>query len=396
MNRKRGGDKGGSKSDGRLGGIYGGLAVGFVFGLGLLSQSSPVDEFLMQDIERSLSSTGAGYLRLTQPDEQQGTTVTTKADPGKYTPLVCPKVLEEARKPMVDERNSDIDPNGGIFHGKQVEIDPKFWISLHNEEFDPTRWDVFRSGQYYERALSKAFTEVLETTPAGSRVLDVGGNIGFFTLLSAANGPITVETFEPNHKNHLRLCESLLLNNWHSEYDNNFSGDPKHVSRVNLYPYGAGRKEGVFSFEEHLNPGQGKVSEVQGVPGSSALHVLTLDNFARERGWFESRPDISILKVDVEGMEYSVIEGAMELFQAKLVRNIFMEVSARTPEEEEVNKPALLMLRKAGYKLHKVGGFRGPNKTVAFPQDEEIANHIISRTKLEEAKQLNLWWKIDE
>ena len=393
LHRKRGNrSNGNAPKYGRIG-IYGGLILGFVCGLTFLSQSS--SEFvLMEDLQRSLSSTGGTYLRFQEPQQPLATT-TANADPGKYVPLVCPQVLEKARSSEADK--NDIDPNKGILHGKQIEMDPKFWVSLHNKEFDSTRWDIMRSGHYYEKALSNAFVEVLKSTPAGSRVLDVGGNIGFFTLLSAANGPVTVETFEPNPKNQLRMCESLLLNHWHSEYDTNFYGDPKHVSRVNLYPFGAGRSEGVFSFEENdRNPGQGKFYEQQGVPGSRSLQVLTLDNFARARGWFESRPDIAILKVDVEGMEYSVIEGAMELFQAKLVRNIFMEVSARTEKEMDVNKPSLVMLRKAGYKLHKVGGWRGPNKDVDFPQDENIADHIMKRTKQEQAKQLNLWWTIDE
>jgi len=253
---------------------------------------------------------------------------------------------------------------------------------------------------YLRGLLRKSFVQCFcgrsSKTPAGSRVLDVGGNIGFFSLLSAANGPVTVDTFEPNPKNQLRMCESLLLNHWHSEYDSSFHGDSKKVSRVNLNPYGVGRKEGVFSFMEHVNPGQGTMVEETGVKNATALNVLTLDNFARERGWFESRPDIAILKVDVEGMEYSVMEGAMELFQAKLVRNVFMEVSARSDEEATANKPSLIMLKNAGYMLHKVGGWLGPDENLTFPQDDNLADRILQLTIAEKAKQLNLWWKLDD
>lgn len=323
----------------------------------------------------------------------QQVSITDKADPGKYVPVVCPKVLEEVRR---SSSHRESDPNGGILYGKQVDIDPRFWISLHNAQFDHTRWSIMTHGHYYEKALSRAFVEVLQNATAGSRVLDVGGNIGYFSLLSAANGPVTVDTFEPNSKNRLRMCESLLLNHWHSEFDHHFYGDPTHVSRVNLYPFGAGRNEGVFSFEEHNNPGQGKFHEVGGVPESTDLHVLTLDSFARERGWFESRPDIAILKVDVEGMEYTVIEGAQELLQAHIVRNIFMEVSARNKKEKEINKPALLALHEAGYKLHKVGGWMGPSRDFDSPQDADIADTIMRLTVQEKVKQLNLWWTLGE
>ena len=387
-----------SKNNGRAT-LIGGVVFAILCGTLIFVRSSS-DALLMDDLQRSLSAAAeaGSHLRFQEPLQAMmgstAATVTKNSYPGKYVPVMCPQVLEKARSSTAP---ADVDPNRGVFHGKQVEIDPKFWISLHNAEFDPTRWSIMKYGFYYERALSDAFVKVLQNTTAGSRVLDVGGNIGFFSLLSAANGPVTVDTFEPNAKNRLRMCESLLLNNWHSEYDENFSGDPKHVSRVNLNPFGAGRNEGIFSFEEHSNPGQGKFHEVQGVPNSTALHVLTLDNFARERGWFDSRPDIAILKVDVEGMEYSVIEGATELLKAKIVRNIFMEVSARTRVERKINKPSLVMLQDAGYKLHKVGGWMGPNQDVDFPQDDgDIAEHIMLRTEEEAAKQLNLWWTIDE
>jgi hypothetical protein len=94
-------------------------------------------------------------------------------------------------------------------------------------------------------------------------------------------------------------------------------------------------------------------------------------------------------------MEYTAIEGAMELLKAKLVRNIFMEVSARNKAERKVNKPALKMISESGYRLHKIGGWRGPEVDVDFPQDEDIAEHIMVKTDEEAAKQLNLWWKLE-
>ena len=361
---------------------------------------STSDVLLTEELQRSLSAaTEAGYLRLQTPLQDLMETKDTvigkskEAHSSKYVPLACPEVLKKARSSTTPK---NFDPNRGVLHGKQVETDPKFWISLHNEEFDPTRWSIMKYGVYYEKALTKSFLEVLKNSTAGSRVLDVGGNIGFFSLLSAANGPVVVDTFEPNAKNQLRMCESLLLNNWHNEYDDNYNEDPKTESRVNLIPLGVGRKEGAFSFEESTNPGMGKFHEVQGVPNSKAIHVLTLDNFARERGWFASRPDIAILKVDVEGMEYTVIEGGKNLLKSGIVRNIFMEVSARTPIERELNKPSLAMLRDTGYKLHKVGGWAGPNRDVDFPLDGDIAEHIMVATDKQEVKQLNLWWTLDK
>ena len=314
-------------------------------------------------------------------------------DPGNYEPVSCNVILEKTRLRRLDTE----DPNHGELHGKQVETDPKFWISLHNKDFDVTRWGIFETGHYYEKALTVAFQNVLQEASTGSRILDVGGNIGYFTLLSAAHGPaVKIDTFEPNAKNRLRLCESLHLNHWHSEYDSPIQSGitNEEQPQVNLYPYGVGSQEGLFHFEEHPNPGMGKFTNRPANDNSTSFRVISLDSFAKERGWFDSHPDIAILKVDVEGSEYSVIEGAKELLASGLVKNIFMEVSARTKREMHVNLPALNALSEAGYKLHKIGGFRGPNQEVPFPQDANLAKSIMKAALDERAKQLNLWWTL--
>ena len=173
---------------------------------------------------------------------------------------------------------------------------------------------------------------------------------------------------------------------------------------MNLYPYGIGKKEGTFVFtEDTVNPGQGRVgqqvtnSSATATPAAttttSSVHIITLDDFAEERGWFESRPHIAVMKVDVEGLEHTVIDGARKLLKANLVRNIFMEISVRTPEESTSNKHLLEFLTSsAGYTLKKVGHWPGPGRTVTWPQDKQLVQNILDYAKEDPSKQLNLWW----
>jgi FkbM family methyltransferase len=308
--------------------------------------------------------------------------------PGKYKPISCPDFLLEVR------RDPYKDPNKGVLYGKQIETDPKFWISLHNEQFDKTRWEIMKSGKYYEFALTDAFIEVLKASPPGSRVIDIGGNIGYFTLLSAANGPVTVDTFEPNDKNRIRVCEALGLNHWQGEFDKNFVGDPKEVSLVNLHFYGIGKEEGVFGFIENANPGGGMFSEQKSDAEAGGLQVIKLDNFAKDRGWFTSRPDIALLKVDVEGLEAFVIEGAEELLKLKVIRNVFMEVTATNDEKKNMNTKALKILFDAGYKLHKSGGWQGPKRPNEWPHDATLIDNILNQAAKEGSGLLNLWLKL--
>jgi hypothetical protein len=97
----------------------------------------------------------------------------------------------------------------------------------------------------------------------------------------------------------MRHCEAMSLNRWtYTEFD-----DPKQLAfhdkpKNNLYALGIGSEEGHFLFQEHPdNPGMGAIVNIKTEEAHpKAMQVATLDNFARERGWFESRPTIAILK----------------------------------------------------------------------------------------------------
>lgn len=239
-------------------------------------------------------------------------------------------------------------------------------------------------------------------------------------------GDFIIDTFEPNVKNRMRYCESLSLNRWtQTEFDppevlahaaltgtvDNTGAKSKKQPINNLYPYGVGKEEGTLFFQEHSNPGQGQV--VTGKPGDSnsdpnrsvntptEIQIISLDAFAEERGWFETKPYIAVFKVDVEGYEYSVIEGMKKLLQSHLIRNIFMEISTRTEAEAASNIPLLKFLSKdCNYKLYKIGGWNGPSgDPIAWPSEvtddnDAFVQNILDKSNAENAKQLNLWWTL--
>jgi FkbM family methyltransferase len=362
--------------------------------------SSNLLDTIPRALQDSSSSSSASFsLLMTNPFSSSMSTK-PKKNPGKFPPFSCPQLLEE----MKTKKTAVPDPNLGKLYGRLTTTNPPFYISLHNATFDKTRWPIYDSGNYYEFEQVQAFQQVLSNSPPYTRVIDVGGNIGFFSLLSAAtHRTVTVDTFEPNVKNCMRYCESLAVNRWfHTEFENDNDVDDETASRthplMNPYIYGVGKEAGMFQFQEHdSNPGGGAFTE-QKVKDGSAVHglqIITLDAFAKERGWFESRPDIAILKVDVEGKEANVMEGAKELLQAHLIRNIFMEVSVRTPEETQENIPFLQFLTsKTRYQLHQIGGWMGPHTDVRdWPTDEQqLPQKILDAAAAEQAKQLNLWW----
>jgi FkbM family methyltransferase len=126
----------------------------------------------------------------------------------------------------------------------------------------------------------------------------------------------------------MRVCESLSLNRW---------ADNGHV---HLYQRAVSRQSG-----DHLqipipnNPGAASIREIveKGNMGrkrttktttrSVATTTLALDDLARENGWLDDNSTVYIvlLKLDVEGAEPLVVEGAKALLKSGIVQNILTE-----------------------------------------------------------------------
>jgi len=264
------------------------------------------------------------------------------------------------------------------------------------------RWTIWEKGKYYEHLLVNVFLEILDKAKPGDHVLDVGGNIGTFSLLSASNGPFIVDAFEPNAINVLRFCESLKLNSW---IDN-----PRDGPKVSIHKVGVGSVEEVVNFRHDLsNPGMGRMEKkgklkippqnrTRPIPKDESIQSVKLDNFAQSRGWFETKPTIAILKVDVEGFEPEVFKGAQKLVKSGIIQNILMEVTFRTEKQLEDSTTMLQSIADAGYKVAGVGYWRGPkkDKVAGLVHDETLIPSLFKIWETFEGrknKQLNIWWE---
>lgn len=196
---------------------------------------------------------------------------------------------------------------------------PYYYISLHSRQYDHVRYNiVWQRGRYYETTVTDRFHAILRNEPPGL-VLDVGANVGVYTLLSASLGH-SVASFEINPANLIRLCESLWLNGW---ADN---------GRVRLFQRGVSSRSGTqLKLVVPLNPGQAHMVPLeQSVSDDSntvvTVNTITLDDLAQSQGWIASKQEILLLKMDVEGVEPSVVAGAQQLLRSGIVRNVLTEV----------------------------------------------------------------------
>ena len=190
----------------------------------------------------------------------------------------------------------------------------------------------------YEYVYTSAF--IGQITP-GSVVIDVGANIGEYTLLAAqSTGPRgRVLAVEPNRALHGRISRHLRLN---------------RLSNVELVPVALGSSEG---------------EAILTVPaGGSALGTLREDNDAspstRQKVPVRRLDDVlpkhdrrrlSAIKVDVEGWELEVFLGARDtLAEGKPV--LLYECGAEQFEQRhgQFNTPSMTFIEELGYKNHTI------------------------------------------
>ena len=93
---------------------------------------------------------------------------------------------------------------------------------------------------------------------------------------------------------------------------------------VHVHPIGLLDQPGTLVLaSDGLSPGQGRLQTTSVMANAMKVSVSTLDTMGERLGWFDK--DIAILKVDVEGRESEVFNGAEKLIRSGRIQNIFME-----------------------------------------------------------------------
>jgi FkbM family methyltransferase len=152
-------------------------------------------------------------------------------------------------------------------------------------------------------------------------------------MLSVALGH-TVIGFEINPANLIRVCESLDVNQMGGS-----------ASPVAIFQRGVSNvSDQTLRLVVPSNPGMAKMAkstttttttvttttgaalaDTTAVTAANTVTTITLDDFADAYNWWEVRPTIALLKIDVEGLEPEVIMGAKRLLQAGLVQHVLTE-----------------------------------------------------------------------
>ena len=147
----------------------------------------------------------------------------------------------------------------------------------------------------YEPQVQNVFHEHLE---AGMFVLDIGANIGFFSLLAASivGEKGSVFAFEPNPENTKMIEASRRLNG----FDNITIVQAAVGKDIDLLVYNADHTNGTTSQ---------LYEETDALLSSTTVPSLPLDRIIDK-----DRP-IDFIKIDIEGAEYNAIRGGEAIIQ---------------------------------------------------------------------------------
>lgn len=145
-----------------------------------------------------------------------------------------------------------------------------------------------------------------DTIMAGERVIDIGANIGAFSLWAAKKGAF-VEAFEPSEENYRRLGENIARN----DFSRSIRAHKKAVWS---------EKGEIRLFHHPWNIGGHSVVKDKD-SGYEAVESVTLAEVIGDRG-------VDFIKMDCEGAEFEIIMATPDEALAK-VRRIAMEFHYR-------------------------------------------------------------------
>lgn len=255
---------------------------------------------------------------------------------------------------------------GAVEHWARVDIAPvpAFDIDTH----DPVTEDIYISAAAHDNAkwdpyiwdrIVAIWKEEEDMGAAGGGsggkglcFIDVGANVGFFSLMAASLG-FHVIAFEPMPRNAQRLARSIRRNSAGGGFD---------PGQIVLYRNAVsdihGQRVALRETDAH-NYGNGQVQSGR-VPAESGVEyaeTVTLNSVLLFSSSATTTPavDATIVKIDVEGLETNVLAGAREWICSRRVQHVMIEFSDATRANRGAPATDMFMfMRRAGYTVSDV------------------------------------------
>jgi FkbM family methyltransferase len=250
-------------------------------------------------------------------------------------------------------------------------VSGKLGIKYHLVDGDDLISLALRKHGVYEPELLMVTAGVLAalapmTEDVRCRVLDIGANIGTFVLpLAKVYGSATFECFEPQLPVLELLRRNIEVNQLTNVVTHSVGLSDQAASTVATLPnYNTERNIGAFSLDAEV---QANDYEVETRGEQQTIELRTLDSFGYR--------DVGMLKVDVEGMELSVLRGGEQTLRDNGYPPILFEAWTWKAWYAERRRQLISWVEGLGYRVESFGMFNNlaqhPSRAI-FELPEEL------------------------
>jgi len=195
-------------------------------------------------------------------------------------------------------------PKGVLFHINDFDGD----LHLDVDISDMLGVELWHAPDLYEKEERALFCSVIKP---GLTVLDVGANIGIFTLLAAKRGA-KVFAIEPDPVNALRFRNHLSLNGL--------------ADKVEIFEIAATHEPSTLTL--YRNPGNIGNSNLFAGDSPVSVKSMTIDSL--------NLPAIDVCKMDIEGAELSALLGMKETIRRSPRMKLLIEYFAERQASGEL------------------------------------------------------------
>lgn len=212
---------------------------------------------------------------------------------------------------------------------------------------------------------------VLHVIGPGDLFVDVGANVGSYTILACAARGATGYCIEPVPTTFERLMANLRINDL--------------ASRVTAFNVGLSDREGVLRFTGDEDCANHVVENGIECPGAIAVRVVPLDSILAGH-------DPSVIKIDVEGFETHVLAGAREALGRGSLHSVIIELNGSASRYGLNEGDIVATMVSYGFsrytydpfarELQRLAEKKEPSGNTLFVRDEERVRDRIQRSPL--------------
>jgi len=150
-------------------------------------------------------------------------------------------------------------------------------------------------------------------------MLDIGANIGSYTILAGAVIGAKIFSFEPIPDTFRCLIDNVNINGIYE--------------KVKCYNIGLADKNGILKFTSNLGTNNHVVFNT-----SSIKNIDIIDVPVRKLDTIVSGCDPLLIKIDVEGFELQVLKGADEILKSKSLLAVIIETFGKNNLDKQMSK----------------------------------------------------------